>query len=146
MPPIAAQPAALVRATTALSISRRDVLAQRLDLLALGLVAVGQEALGHAHGAERPRARVDRRAVLDAGELHRAAAEVEHDALGERRRVDRRQVAVAGLLLARRAPRPPARSARAPRFRNSAWLAASRIADVATGRISSIPVAVQKCA
>ena len=76
------------------------VRAQRLELLALDVVA-GQEALGHAHGAERPRAGVARLAPPDVGELHRAAAEVERDAVGERRRVDRREVAVARLLLGR---------------------------------------------
>ena len=77
-----------------------DVRAQRLELLALDLLA-GQEALGHAHGAERPRARVARLAALDVGQLHRAAAEVERDAVGERRRVDRGEVAVARLVLGR---------------------------------------------
>ena len=76
----------------------RDVRAQRLQVLGLDALAV-EEALGHAHGAERPRAHVERLAVLDAGELHRAAAEVERHAVGQRRRVDRRQVAVEGLLL-----------------------------------------------
>src|SRR3954449_2245251 len=74
-----------------------DVRAQRLDLLALGLL-VGKEALGHAHCAEAPGAGIDRVAVADARELHGAAAEVERHALGQRGRVDRRQVAVTGLL------------------------------------------------
>ena len=39
--------------------------------------------------------------ALDADELHRAAAEVEHRAVAQRRRVDRRQVARARLLVAR---------------------------------------------
>ena len=71
-----------------------------LSCLRLTLVA-GQEALGHAHRAERPRAHVARLAVVDVGELHRAAAEVERDAVGERGRVDRGEVAVARLLLGR---------------------------------------------
>jgi hypothetical protein len=75
----------------------RDVLAQRLDLLALGALRVRQEALGHADRAEPPRAGVHRLAVLDPRELHRSAAEVEHDALRERGRVDRGQVAVVRL-------------------------------------------------
>ncbi len=58
-----------------------DVLAQRLEVLGLDALA-GQEALGHAHGAERPGAHVLRQPALDAGELHRAAAEVERDAVG----------------------------------------------------------------
>ena len=77
-----------------------DVRAQRLQLLALDALA-GQEALGHADGAERPRAGVALLALLDVGQLHRAAAEVERDAVGERRRVDRGEIAVAGLLLGR---------------------------------------------
>ena len=40
-------------------------------------------------------------AAEDLDELQRAAAEVEHGAVGERRRVHRREVAVVGLLLAR---------------------------------------------
>ena len=51
--------------------------------------------------------------ALDARELHRAAAEVERDAVGQRRRVDRRQVAVARLLLAREHLDLEARCARA---------------------------------
>ena len=52
--------------------------------------------------------------ALDADELHRAAAEVEHGAVAQRRRVDRRQVAGARLLLAREdADREPRRRARA---------------------------------
>ena len=42
----------------------------------------------------------------DADELHRAAAEVERDPVGQRRRVDRGQVAVARLLLARQHAHP----------------------------------------
>ena len=98
-----------------------------------GVLGVGQEVLGHAHGAQRPRAEPAGMAAVDLDELQRAAAEVEHDAVGERRRVDRREVAVVGLLLAwpARAPRRPV--SRSTRSRNSAWLEASRIALVATG-------------
>ncbi len=78
----------------------RQMRPQRLELLALDLVA-GQEALGHAHRAERPRAHVQRLALPHVAELQRAAAEVERDAVVERRRVDRREVAVARLLLRR---------------------------------------------
>jgi hypothetical protein len=77
-----------------------DVRAQRLDLLALRALA-GQEALRHAHGAQRPRARVGRQPALHAHELHRPAADVERDSVRQHRRVDGGQVAVAGLLLAR---------------------------------------------
>jgi hypothetical protein len=77
-----------------------DVRAQRLELLLLDGLA-GEEALCHADRAERPRAGVARGAVLDGGQLQRAAAEVERDAVRERRRVDRREIAVAGLLLGR---------------------------------------------
>ena len=78
----------------------RQMRPQRLELLALDLVA-GQEALGHAHRAERPRAHVQRLAPSHLAELQRAAAEVERDAVVERRRVDRREIAVARLLLGR---------------------------------------------
>ena len=99
MPPIpASRPPSLqpLRAPELL----RQVRPQRLELLALGLVA-GQEALGHAHRAERPRAHVQRLAPPHLAELQRAAAEVERHAVVERRRVDRRQVAVARLVLGR---------------------------------------------
>ena len=89
---------------------------------------------------------VDRLAVLDARELHRAAAEIEHDALGERRRVDRGEVAVARLLRSRQSTLISNPERLDACFRNSSWLEASRIADVATARIASIPVARQKCA
>src|SRR5918998_527001 len=90
----------------------RDVPAQRAQLLALGLLA-RQEALRHPHRAQRPRSEVGRQPPLHARELHRAAAEVERDAVGQRGRVDGGQVAVARLLLAREHPglesRPRAR-------------------------------------
>ena len=62
-------------------------------------LGIGQEVLGHAHGAQRPRAEPARVAAVDLDELQRAAAEVEHDAVGERRRVHGRDVAVVRLLL-----------------------------------------------
>ncbi len=77
-----------------------DVVAQLGQLPALGRAVRRQEALAHAHGAERPRSRAALQPPGHADQLHRAAAEVEHAAVGERRRVDRRQVAVARLLLA----------------------------------------------
>ena len=76
-----------------------DVRAQRLELLSRRRLAVGQEALAHPHRAERPRAELRRQPPGDADELQRAAAEVEHRAVGERRRVDGGEVAVVGLLL-----------------------------------------------
>ena len=62
--PRAPQPAQLVVELA------RHVLAQRGDLLRLGGSVAGQEALGHAHGAEAPGAGVDRAAVANARELH----------------------------------------------------------------------------
>ena len=76
------------------------VRAQRLARLLRRRVVLGEEVLGHPHGAQRPRAEPAGVAADDLDELHRAAAEVEHGAVGERRRVDRREVAVVGLLLA----------------------------------------------
>ena len=78
----------------------RDVAHELADLLGLGRAVAGQEALGHAHRAQAPGVELARVAADDVDELHRAAADVEHDPVGERRRVDRRQVAVARLLLA----------------------------------------------
>ena len=60
----------------------------------------GQEALGHPHRTEAERRRLARQTTVDADELHRPAAEVEHAAVGERGRVDRREIAVACFLLA----------------------------------------------
>src|SRR3954447_14576162 len=65
----------------------RDERAQLAQLLGLGGLVVGEEALGHPHGAERPRVHLAGEPALDADELHRAAADVEHHAVGERRRV-----------------------------------------------------------
>ena len=79
------------------------------------------------------------------GELHRAAADVERQPVGQRRRVHGGEVAVAGLLLALQHVDLEPGAARAS-SRKSAWLDASRIAEVATGRTSVIPVARQKCA
>ena len=77
----------------------RDERPQLAQLLGLGRLVVGQEALRHAHRAERPGVELAREPALDVDELHRAAADVEHHAVGQRRRVHRREVAVAGLLL-----------------------------------------------
>ncbi len=77
-----------------------DVLAQRLELLRLDAV-VRQEPLGRHDRAEPPRARVERAPLPDVRELHRAAADVERDAVGQRRRVHRGEVAEPRLLLAR---------------------------------------------
>ena len=52
-------------------------------------------------GAEPPRARVERAPLADVRELHRAAADVERDAVGQRRRVHGGEVAEPRLLLAR---------------------------------------------
>ena len=67
-------------------------------------------------------------AVLDADQLHAAAADVEHDAVGQRRGVDRRDVAVVRLLRRPRAPRPRSRSprARAAGTRRGWWRRGSR--------------------
>ena len=80
------------------------VRAQRLARLLRRRVVIGEEVLGHPHGAERPGAEVAGMAAEHLDELQRAAAEVEHGAVGERRRVDRREVAVVGLLLAAEDP------------------------------------------
>ena len=89
---------------------------------------------------------VDRLAVLDARELHRAAAEVEHDALRERRRVDRRQVAVAGLLLAGEHLDVEPRALLAPPSGTpSGWPRRGSPRSRPAGS-RSIPVALQKCA
>ena len=120
--------------------SRRDVIAQPLQVLlacrAVG-VSVGEERFGHAHGADRERDEVALVAVLDLDQLHAAAADVEHDAVGERGAVDRRHVAVMRLLARSRAPRPRSRSPPAPARRNGSRLLASRIALVAKTWTSS---------
>lgn len=78
-----------------------DVPAHGAQLLARRRLAARQEALGHPHGAERPRPEPACVAVLHRDELHRPAAEVEHRAVAQRRRVDGGQVAVARLLFSR---------------------------------------------
>ena len=127
VPPMPVRPPAVAPATAPRRAARADVLAQRLDVLALGLA---RRRRGSARSCARRRAATSAcRAAsrsLDARELHRAAAEVEHDAVGERRRVDRREVAVARLLLAARAPRRRAPRARAPL---EELVAVARVAD-----------------
>ena len=67
----------------------------------LGPDLVGrEEVLRGDDRAEPPRPRLHRVAVADQRELHRAAADVERQSVGERGRVDGGEVAVAGLLLA----------------------------------------------
>ena len=85
----------------------------------------GQDATSRSARARHPR------------ELHAAAADVEHGAVGQRRRVDGGDVAVEGLLLAATAPRCRGRSARAPARGTPRGWSASRIALVATARTSS---------
>ncbi len=77
-----------------------DVVAQFLQLAALGGPVGGQEALAHEHGAHAPGARLERRPPLDPDELHRPAAEVQDAAVGQRAGVDGGQIAVARLLFA----------------------------------------------
>ena len=55
--------------------------ARRLELLARRGARGGEELLGHAHGAERPRRGALRAAARDRRELEAAAAEVEHHAV-----------------------------------------------------------------
>ena len=62
----------------------RDVADELADLLRLGRAVAGKEALAHAHGAQAPGVELARVAADDVHELHRAAADVEHDAVGER--------------------------------------------------------------
>jgi hypothetical protein len=77
----------------------RHVVAQRAHVPRLRRVLGGEEPLGHPDRAERPRAHVDRVPVADGRELQRAAAEIQHDAVGQRRGVHRGEVAVPRLLL-----------------------------------------------
>ena len=77
-----------------------DVAHQLADLLGLGRAVIGQEALGHADRAQAPRVELMRVPADDVDQLHRAAADVQHDPVGQRGRVHRGQVAVARLLLA----------------------------------------------
>ena len=76
------------------------VRAQRLARLLRRRIVVGEEVLGHPHGAQRPRAEPAGMAAEDLDELQRAAAEIEHGAVRERRRVDGREVAEVRLLIA----------------------------------------------
>ena len=73
------------------------VLFQAPQLPALGRPGAGQEALAHAHRAQRPAARLALGALAHGDQLQRAAAEVQRHPLPQGRRVDGRQVAVAGL-------------------------------------------------
>ena len=73
------------------------MLAQRVHLPALRGAVRRQEPLGHSHGPKRPRPRVGGEPPAHAHELHRAAAEIQHEAVAQRRRVDRGDVAVARL-------------------------------------------------
>jgi hypothetical protein len=76
-----------------------DMLAQGLQLL-LGRRALAEaEALGHPHRAQRPGLQLARVPRGHADQLHRAAAEVEHRAVGQGGGVDRGQVAHPRLLL-----------------------------------------------
>ncbi len=77
-----------------------DMLAQLLDLPALGGPVGRQESLGHAHRAQPPGAELARHPVGDSHQLQRAAAEVQHTAIHQGRGVDRRQIPIARLLLA----------------------------------------------
>ena len=69
------------------------------ELLARRRARGGEELLGDADGAERPRREALRLAAGHRRELQAAAPEVEHDAVGERRRVDGGHVAQPRLLL-----------------------------------------------
>ena len=70
-------------------------------------------------------------AVLDLDQLHAAAADVEHDAVGQRRAVDRGDIAVMGLALWSRGPPPRSRSCLVHTVQERSRLPASRIALVA---------------
>ncbi len=76
------------------------MLTQRLHLAGLRRAPVRQEALGHPDRPHPPRAHLPRKPLAHPHELQRAAAEVQHAAVGQRGRVHRRQVAVPRLLLA----------------------------------------------
>jgi hypothetical protein len=75
--------------------------ARRLELLARDGAPAREELLGHPYRAERPRGRRLRLPARHLRELEAAAAEVEHDAIGQRRRVDGGDVAQPRLLLGR---------------------------------------------
>ena len=100
VPPIPASAAVRVAQPLRVGQLPAHVLPQRLEVLGLDALG-GEEALRRDDRAEPPGARIARRAIDDVRELHRAAADVERDAVGQRRRVDHGEVAVAGLLLAR---------------------------------------------
>ena len=109
---------------------RADVRPQAGELLLLGRPRAGQELLGHPDRAEPERRDPARVSVVDLDQLHAAAAEVEHDAVGERGRVDRRDVAEASLVLRRqRLDRQPGRGLRLL----EELLAVGRLADRAGG-------------
>ena len=78
-----------------------DVVAQLGEVLLLDRAVAGEELLGDADGAEREGDRLVPAAVGDVGELHAAAADVEHHAVGQRGGVDGGDVAVVRLLLRR---------------------------------------------
>ena len=106
-----------------------------------------QEALGHAHRAERPRDRsLEAPGPHHARHLDAAAAQVEHVARRARVvRVDRAEVAVPGLLLgrehrARRAPRRP----RGPRAPPRGWRASRSGAGGDDGHVVDARTASQK--
>ncbi len=80
-----------------------DVLAERLEVGTRRPLA-GQEALGHADGAQRAREGAPELAAIDLRDLDAPAPEVEDVAVAERRAVDRAEVAVPGLLLGRERP------------------------------------------
>ena len=71
---------------------------RRVQVLSLGRTGPGEELLGHPHRTERKRRARARLAIVDLGQLHAAAADVEHDAVDERGRVDRGDVAEVSLV------------------------------------------------
>ncbi len=110
------------------------VLAQRLELLRLDPVG-GQEALRRHDGAQPPGLRVERAPAADAGELHRAAADVERDAVRQRGRVHRREIAEPRLLLAREhLDVQPGALARRARRRPRGWTPRGSPTSRAAGR------------
>ena len=73
----------------------------RLQILLLRRAAPGEELLGDPHGTQLERRQRLRAPVGDLDQLHAAAADLEHRAVGDRRGVDGGDVAEAGLLLGR---------------------------------------------
>src|SRR5436305_2049141 len=67
--------------------------------LPLGGPVRGQEALAHEDRPDPPGATLARQALLHPQQLQRAAAQVQHAAVGERRGVDGGEIGVVGLLL-----------------------------------------------